>query len=193
MLTAVSRTRSTSTACACGVAVMVAARMTLRYAPTPALTSGAARSIRAAVSSHTRLSYQLLHIGANIMQAVAWWRKAAEQGYHPACVDLAYAYRTGRGVAKDLGEALKWYKKAADAGSVHGMYAASHLPPCPHALFTMHQIQLRRDAVARGGRRARRTRGGKVVAQGRHDGLPAGASRSRLRVRPSFPPLSLPL
>lgn len=85
-------------------------------------------ALPAALSSHTCLSYQLLHTSAHITQAVAWWRKAAEQNYHPACVDLAYAYRTGRGVAKDLGEALKWYKKAADAGSVHGMYAASHPP-----------------------------------------------------------------
>lgn len=51
-----------------------------------------------------------------------WWRKAAEQNYHPACVDLGFAYKTGRGVASDFAEAKKWYKKAAEAGSVHGMY-----------------------------------------------------------------------
>jgi TPR repeat protein len=53
---------------------------------------------------------------------VSKWRKAAEQGEHRAQFELGelYAngewYNSGDKVEKDVGEAIKWYRKAADGG-----------------------------------------------------------------------------
>ena len=41
-------------------------------------------------------------------------REAAEQGHVRAQHDLAKMYKDGRGVPKDLTEAIKWYRKAAE-------------------------------------------------------------------------------
>ena len=58
------------------------------------------------------------HVGRGVaqdnMEALKWYRKAAEQNYAPAQSNLGYCYEYGRGVAKDDAEALKWYRKAAD-------------------------------------------------------------------------------
>ena len=48
-------------------------------------------------------------------QAVAWYRKAADQGNAPAQNDLGVMYEKGRGVAKDE-PGRDWYRKAADQG-----------------------------------------------------------------------------
>lgn len=45
-------------------------------------------------------------------KAAVWYRKAAEQGYPQAQVELAKCYRSGEGVAKDEEEAKKWFEKA---------------------------------------------------------------------------------
>ena len=49
-------------------------------------------------------------------QAVAWVRKAADQGLAPAQNNLGKMYENGRGVAKDDAQAVYWYRKAADQG-----------------------------------------------------------------------------
>lgn len=49
-------------------------------------------------------------------EAVKWWRKAAEQGYADAQVDLGTAYMNGRGVILDHAEAMKWWRMAAEQG-----------------------------------------------------------------------------
>ena len=49
-------------------------------------------------------------------EEIADVRKAAEQGDAEAQTRLAYFYDTGRGVPKDYGQALIWYRKAADQG-----------------------------------------------------------------------------
>jgi len=43
-------------------------------------------------------------------------RTKAEHGDADAQVKLGHAYEVGDGVAKDFGEALKWYRKSADQG-----------------------------------------------------------------------------
>ena len=48
------------------------------------------------------------------VEAANWYRKAADLHYAPAMVDIAFLYRTGKGVEKDFGAAFGWYKKAAD-------------------------------------------------------------------------------
>jgi hypothetical protein len=47
-------------------------------------------------------------------RAVAWFRRAAENGYPSAQTQLAVHLREGRGVAKNEAEAMTWLRKAAD-------------------------------------------------------------------------------
>ena len=46
-------------------------------------------------------------------RAFEWIKKAAEQGYSPAEVELGHLYIQGRGVQADRPEGLKWYLTAA--------------------------------------------------------------------------------
>ncbi len=48
--------------------------------------------------------------------AVNEWRGPAEKGDADAQFNLAQAYKLGRGVPQDLGQAEQWYKRAADQG-----------------------------------------------------------------------------
>jgi len=48
------------------------------------------------------------------VEAVKWFRKAAEQNYAKAQCILAACVDAGEGVAKDPVEAAKWYRKAAE-------------------------------------------------------------------------------
>ena len=50
------------------------------------------------------------------MEAVEWYRKAAEQGHAQAQNNLAVCLDNGSGCAADKAEAFKWYKKAAEQG-----------------------------------------------------------------------------
>ena len=49
-------------------------------------------------------------------EALQWYRKAADQGYAPAQVNLGALYAEGHGVSQDFQEALAWYQKAANQG-----------------------------------------------------------------------------
>jgi len=52
--------------------------------------------------------------------AVAIWRPLAEGNDPDAAFDLAQAYKLGRGVSTDLGQAKTWYGKSAQAGHIQG-------------------------------------------------------------------------
>jgi TPR repeat protein len=58
------------------------------------------------------------------VEAVKWFRKAAEQGYPAAQDNLGWMYKNGRGVSsgrcgvQDDVEAVKWFRKAAEHGDV---------------------------------------------------------------------------
>jgi len=54
------------------------------------------------------------------VEAVKWFRKAAEQGNAHAQVKLGECYRNGTGVEKDDVGAVKWFRKAAEQGRVIG-------------------------------------------------------------------------
>jgi hypothetical protein len=56
------------------------------------------------------------------VEAVKWYRKAADQGYYGAKANLGFMYAEGRGVPKDEVEAVKWYRKAADQGHAGAQY-----------------------------------------------------------------------
>jgi hypothetical protein len=50
------------------------------------------------------------------VEAVRWFRKAAEQGDVKAQCYLGYAYRWGEGVPQSYADAVRWYRKAAEQG-----------------------------------------------------------------------------
>ncbi len=52
----------------------------------------------------------------NFQTAINEWRGPADKGDADAQFNLGQAYKLGRGVPQDLGQAEKWYKKAADQG-----------------------------------------------------------------------------
>jgi TPR repeat protein len=62
------------------------------------------------------------------VQAVHWYRKAAEKGYAQAQCCIGCMYLDGEGVNKDAVQAAHWYRKAADQGhagaqnNLGGMY-----------------------------------------------------------------------
>ncbi|MDO5357057.1 MAG: tetratricopeptide repeat protein, partial [Conchiformibius sp.] len=53
-------------------------------------------------------------------QAVAWFRKAAEQGMADAQFNLGMMYEHGEGVAQDDEQAVAWFRKAAEQGNALG-------------------------------------------------------------------------
>ena len=63
----------------------------------------------------------------DLVEAVAWYRKAAEQGHAGAQNNLGGSYYKGEGVDKDLVEAVAWYRKAAEQGDA---WAQTNLGVC---------------------------------------------------------------
>ena len=61
-----------------------------------------------------RLYYKGIYVKKDDAQAVAWWRKAAEQGNTWAQNRLGFCYLRGVGVKKDEAKAVEWYQKAAN-------------------------------------------------------------------------------
>jgi len=55
-------------------------------------------------------------------EAVKWFRKAAEQGFVDAQMNLGVCYGKGEGVEKDEAEAVKWWRKAAEQGNAHAQF-----------------------------------------------------------------------
>lgn len=57
------------------------------------------------------------------IDAVEWFRKAAEQGYVAAQYGIGKFYRDGKcGFTEDSNEAVKWFRKAAEQGLVEAQY-----------------------------------------------------------------------
>jgi len=51
------------------------------------------------------------------LNAMIWYRQAAEKGNAPAQNDVGWLYQNGWGVKQDYAEAATWYRKAADQGN----------------------------------------------------------------------------
>lgn len=67
----------------------------------------------------------MYHLGLgmerNILEAVKWYRKSAEQGYGVASNNLAGIFQFGDdGIEADREEAEKWRKKSSEQGFLHG-------------------------------------------------------------------------
>jgi TPR repeat protein len=57
-------------------------------------------------------------VAKDALEAVKWFRKAAEQNYAAAQYNLGLCYRDGFGVAKDDIEGEKWFHKAIEQGFI---------------------------------------------------------------------------
>src|SRR6185503_806122 len=62
----------------------------------------------------------------NDVEAVAWLRKAADQGDAYAMYQLGLHLRRGNGVAWSEAEAMQWFKKAADKGLAEAEWAVGY-------------------------------------------------------------------
>ena len=74
-------------------------------------------------------------------EAVAWYRKAAEQGYAPAQSNLGFMYDEGKGVPQDDVEAIDWYRKAAEQCSAVAQFNLG-------VMYTSGEGVLQDDAAA---------------------------------------------
>ena len=63
-----------------------------------------------------------LGLAKNEVEAVKWYRKAAEQNQAEAQFNLGVCYWNGQGVAKDDPEAVKWYRRAAEQNHVRAQF-----------------------------------------------------------------------
>jgi TPR repeat protein/serine/threonine protein kinase len=61
-------------------------------------------------------------VAKDYVEAVKWYRKAADQGDAGAQCYLGICYHNGEGVVEDKAEAARWFKTAADAGDPGGMW-----------------------------------------------------------------------
>jgi len=61
--------------------------------------------------------------GGDYVEALKWFRRAAEQGHAGAQSNLGFMYDTGDGVPQDYAEAAKWYHHAADNGDAEAQFA----------------------------------------------------------------------
>jgi hypothetical protein len=62
--------------------------------------------------------YDKVQMAGDYQQALAWYRKAADQNNIPAEMHLAALYRDGGGkiIPRDMQQAATWYRRAADQG-----------------------------------------------------------------------------
>jgi hypothetical protein len=58
----------------------------------------------------------------NEMEGAKWYRRAAEQGYDAAQLNLGNCYQEGKGVSMDLSEAVKWFHRSAMQGDPAGQF-----------------------------------------------------------------------
>ena len=68
-----------------------------------------------------------LGTAANEVEAVKWYRKAAEQGHTGAQFNLGLMLVSGLGTAKNEVEAIMWIRKAAERGFAEALKMLGHL------------------------------------------------------------------
>lgn len=61
------------------------------------------------------------------IEAVSWYRRAAELGYAEAQYNLGFMYYYGKGVKQDLGVALKWFSLSAEQGNKEAMLDIAYM------------------------------------------------------------------
>ena len=98
------------------------------------LKAANAGDAKAQVEIANRYFYALNGVGKDYSQAVAWYRKAADQGSAVGQSGFGFLYETGHGVPRDYAQALFWYRKAADQGSAVGQNNLGTLYQTGHGL-----------------------------------------------------------
>jgi len=58
----------------------------------------------------------------HVQQAMAWYRKSAEQGFAPAQTNLGILLETGGQIERNYKEAASWYRKAAEQGNAAAQF-----------------------------------------------------------------------
>jgi len=61
-------------------------------------------------------------IAADPAEAVAWYRRAAEQGLDKAQFNLAHCLATGHGAPQDYSESRLWMRRAAEQGMADAQF-----------------------------------------------------------------------
>ena len=64
-----------------------------------------------------------LGVATNEVEAVKWFRKAADQNHAAAQYHLGLCEAYGQGVAKDEAAAMKWFRKAAEQNDAKAQYS----------------------------------------------------------------------
>src|SRR5947199_2117398 len=96
----------------------------ISFAPDPNPESERRALIEAAQAGNARAQKKLADLcrigdgltNQDYVEAVRWYRLAAEQGNAEAQNDLGVMYLDGLGLREDAAEAAKWYRKAAEQG-----------------------------------------------------------------------------
>jgi TPR repeat protein len=91
----------------------------------------------------------------DFVNAVKWFRKAAEQNYAQAQYNLGVSYAKGEGVAKDYVEAYTWWFLAAGQGNEAAKYN-----------MTMLENEMTREQIAEGQKLARNFKPRRVPSAG---------------------------
>jgi TPR repeat protein len=64
-----------------------------------------------------RIYLEGLGVAPDHAKSIEWYRRAAEQGYVPAQLNLGALYAEGRAIEKDDARAMEWFRKAAEQGN----------------------------------------------------------------------------
>ena len=67
----------------------------------------------------------------DFIEAVKWFRLAADQGHADAQTNLGICYAKGEGVTQDFTEAVRWFGLAADQGHTEAKKILASLKSVP--------------------------------------------------------------
>ena len=89
-----------------------------RWAEALRFTEGAAEQGAASAQTQSGTIYATggRSVPQNWTTAVKWWRKAAEAGEKDAEWNMGLCYYYGRGVDRDVAQAMAWFRKSAAQG-----------------------------------------------------------------------------
>jgi len=79
------------------------------------------------ISQHRNSNLPIADVRQDDTQAVYWWLQAAAAGDAIPQWQLGRMYENGRGVEKDLNEALRWYRDSAARGNERAQQALARL------------------------------------------------------------------
>ena len=104
----------------------------LPVTPPPAAVPVSQAPRNAAVAPLTETDLGVMYsngkgVAQDYVEAVAWFRKAAEQGDASGQNNLGFMYLNGRGVSRDYAQAFAWFRKAAEQGHAVAQFGLSSM------------------------------------------------------------------